>query len=441
MKKKSGFDCSDPGLPFCWQDRSIRLFDEMTDLRLKPERYVVRDRLNAVGVSADFYEKHRDEKPVLINCETGASIRVVLQKAAVEPGSFVASLSVKEALSGKEDGKFRLGFYRRVAFQKIMTQKIAHIRENNIAVSRADYDRIRALADGIPFCYFEVYNSRTKESMIVQRTHICPDDTMEPGSIRLSRKQRICLGMELPLFLPEEQWQELTDLLSGHPDQRETIFSLYGATEDRALDRDAPYDIKMKAKQIIREYCPAEICIVPVLSTLKKPRRGIGRRLSDFYVGRSTIALTARRPYDIDEGLDIVRMSESNMKLLGIDEMDKVTLQYENQTVSCRVLELDNSEAFFETNRPISPDLAVGIPAHIRKKLGVMDQTTLVKIDRDTAFIFRKSLNEQVVPILLTLFSTNLFAEFSVWVTVILSLVAVPVVLYLNLSSKRNMRT
>jgi hypothetical protein len=129
------------------------------------------------------------------------------------------------------------------------------------------------------------------------------------------------------------------------------------------------------------------------------------------------------------------------MNLLGIDEMDKVILQYKNKRVSCRVLELEDMDAFGETNLPISPDLVIGIPAHIRKKLYIMDLSSSIKIDRDTGFIFKKSINEQIVPILLTLFSANLFTDSSIIYSALLSLVAIPIVLYFNLSSKRNMRT
>ena len=162
--------------------------------------------------------------------------------------------------------------------------------------------------------------------------------------------------------------------------------------------------------------------------------------MTDFYVGKSTISLICRRPYDNDEGLDIIRMSPSNMSLLGIDEMDKVILQYKDRKISTRVLSLEDDDAFLETNLPISTDLVVGVPVHIRKKLGVMDLSTTIKVDRDTAFIFKKSINEQIVPILLTLFSTNLFTDFSVVLSAGLSLLAIPIVLYFNLSSKRNMR-
>ena len=148
-----------------------------------------------------------------------------------------------------------------------------------------------------------------------------------------------------------------------------------------------------------------------------------------------------RRPYDPDEGSDIVRMTASNMSLLGIDPMDRVFLRYRKKSVSCRVLELDDKDAFLTTNIPVSPELVIGVPAHLRKKLGVTDLSSSIKVDRDTGFIFRRSFNEQIVPILLTLFTTQLFADKSIIISALLSIVAIPVVLYFNLSSKRNMRS
>ena len=148
----------------------------------------------------------------------------------------------------------------------------------------------------------------------------------------------------------------------------------------------------------------------------------------------------SRRPYDSDEGSDIVRMSLSNMNLLGVNEMDKVIIKYKGNSVKCRVLELKDENAFYETNVKTNINYAIGIPAHIRKKLGLCNIKSAVKVDRDTGFIFKKSINEQIVPIILTLFSINIFQDPSVLLKTLLSVLAVPIVVYLNLSSKRNMR-
>lgn len=108
--------------------------------------------------------------------------------------------------------------------------------------------------------------------------------------------------------------------------------------------------------------------------------------------------------------------------------------------VSCRVPEPDDEKAFSEANLPTTLNYAIGIPAHIRKKLGLYHINTAVKVDRDTSFIFKKSINEQIVPILLTLFSVNLFEDPSIWKKVLLSALLIPVVVCLHLSPKRNLR-
>lgn len=63
-------------------------------------------------------------------------------------------------------------------------------------------------------------------------------------------------------------------------------------------------------------------------------------------------------------------------------------------SVSCRVPELDDEKAFSEANLPTTLHYAIGIPAHIRKKPGLYHVNTAVKADRDTSFIFKKSINE-----------------------------------------------
>ena len=101
---------------------------------------------------------------------------------------------------------------------------------------------------------------------------------------------------------------------------------------------------------------------------------------------------------------------------------------------------MDDEERFLETNTPSSKEIRVGIPVHIRKKLGITDLVSSVKIDRDTVFIFRKSIHEQIIPVLLTICSTQLFSGLSGLISGLISLLFIPLVVYVNLSSKRNMR-
>ena len=217
------------------------------------------------------------------------------------------------------------------------------------------------------------------------------------------------------------------------------IISLYKAPY-RAQTEDADHNVKKSCKKIINKNLGLCTKIIPVLETVREPKKNIINAICDFYVGKSTISLMAKRPFENDEGLDIVRMTRSNMNLLGIDEMDKVVLQYKNKKISCRVLDFENENSFLKTNKPSPMELSVGIPVHIRNRLGIDDLSSAVKIDRDTVFIFKKSLNEQVVPIILTVFSAILFSDFSALASTLLSIIAIPIVIYFNLSSKRNMR-
>ena len=126
------------------------------------------------------------------------------------------------------------------------------------------------------------------------------------------------------------------------------------------------------------------------------------------------------------------------MRFLGIGPMDKVVIQYKEKTVSCHVLPFCD-EKFAYTNTPSVIELSIGIPAHVRRKLGVTDIQSSVKVNRDTAFIFKSSFNEQLVPLILTLLSLRFFEDIAWYFSVLLVLVLVPIVMYITLSSKRNM--
>ncbi len=420
--------------------------------------------LNTLQVSSAIYAAHREEKLFLWNVRTGRSLNVVLSaSSSLEEGVCHLTSYVKEQLGQEAGDDLLLCRYVAPRFKTIKTQKIENIRENNLMLSPADHAALAKL----PFSLFEVYNTVSKDSIVLKKSHILVDASLEPGVIRLNRKQRLWLGLELPAYLTEERWKIMTD--PQQPKRKETpeeqvtktaeeraeaekrwaetvareievVKALYGDSE-HILSPDATYSQKTLAKTRFTNTCRGDLILMPVMeSAFRAPRKTLAKRLSDFYVGKSTVSLVCRRPYDHDEGLDVVRMSPSNMSLLGIDEMDKVILQYRGNAISCRVLALEDGDAFRETNLPISTDLVVGVPVHLRKRLGIPDLTTAIKVDRDTGFIFRKSINEQVVPILLTLFSTKVFSDSSILVSALLSLVTIPIVLYVNLSSKRNMR-
>lgn len=411
--------------------------------------------LDLVGVSEEVYDKFRGSKAYMVNPQSGKGINVKpVAKKGVAEGNVVASAYLKECLSLKPNEKVLLCAYNDIVFTEVKSQNIDNIREDRLVMPLSDYERFIKSANG--GCQlFELYNVHNQSSLIIKSSHIYGDKSLGAGTLKINKKQRTMLGLELPLRLSKSQWKKLTytgDGVSGNksesvggkkvcsPEDIEIIKSVY-PTADHVRERDVPFDVKRRAADIIESVCGVELRLIPVPEAyFRKKQRHFLKWLADKYVGKSTLSLLVQRPLENDEGQNVVRMTKSNMNLLGIDEMDKVILQHKNKRIRCRVLEFEDKEDFYRTNLPLSPGFAVGVPTHLRKLLGITDVNTIVKIDRDTGFIFRKSINNQILPVLLTLVSANLFIDKSVWISAALSVVAIPFVVYFNLSSKRNMR-
>lgn len=436
MKKELTHKITDNEIIFYHRKKQKIVFSEYSTLVYVGKRFTIQDKLNVICVSRKIYSKCKHDKFLLFTPSTNSYLSVTLvADQKLSENEFMSTTYVKDQLNLSDgDSVFFCTFDSRT-YNQIYTQTVENIRENNLVISAFDRDDQEINLKN--FKHYEIYNSFSGDSLIIKASHIIIDPALPAGTVRLNRKQRIFLGLELPLYLSDEQWAILSSELE--PEQMDLIHEVYGST-DYILNDNVPYDKKQKCQKIIQSYFGNQIKMIPVLETLSKNKKGIIKKFCDFYVGKSTISLIAKRPFENDEGLDIIRMTPSNMNLLGIDEMDKVILQYENRKISCRVLALDNEDAFLKTNRPVFTDLVVGIPIHIRKKLGIHDLSSAIKIDRDTVFIFKKSINEQVVPIILTLFSANLFSDSSIVISAVLSLISIPLVLYFNLSSKRNMR-
>ncbi len=437
MKKSNSlFEITESTTKFQYGKTVTEPFSERVTLKFIDVRFSYPDKLNVLAVSPIVYSKYKNEIVLLTKKGGKEYINVsVTKREDIDDDSFLASSHIKDELMLKDGECVELCRYVKTRFDKIMTQKIDFIRENELVLSSCDADGNKVELD--EYKYFELYNPITLDNIIVKRAHVRIDEDLKNGTVRLNRKQRFCLGCELVQILSPSQWETLENSLSAS--DFEKIKEVF-VGEDHILDKTASFKQKLDAKNILFRFFASELLLIPVLRSGTQKKKSIARRLTDFYVGKSTTSLICRRPYDNDEGLDIVRMTRSNMNLLGIDEMDKVILQYKDRKVSTRVLELDDDETFLETNLPISTDLVVCIPVHIRKRLGVLDLSSTIKVDRDTAFIFKKSINEQIVPVLLTLFSTNLFSDVSIILSAALSVLAIPLVLYFNLSSKRNMR-
>ena len=164
------------------------------------------------------------------------------------------------------------------------------------------------------------------------------------------------------------------------------------------------------------------------------------------FVGRVNIGLVSKRTYQSDETFNIVRISSDVMKLLGISDTDIVKITYCYTSCYCRVLPISNNDKIIEQNNEIgSEDIfemenIICIPANIRNELGIVSvkPNIMVKVERDMGYIFKKNFNKQILPIILILFSTEIFVNGrELIIKIIIALISLPITMYFNLSSER----
>ena len=333
------------------------------------------------------------------------------------------------------------------SFSQIMPQRIGNIALGHMVVSGVDLQRREI--DGIkPKSLYRVYNDITQDSFLIKGRHILIDSSLAEGTIRLDARYRIFLGVDLPEYIPPAQWIMMWTRATT---DEQALFSRGYPSEDHVLSSGVDQNDRVKLKQLIRKFITPRICVQETgggttsqpksKSRIKDAICGVMHGIVDGFIGKSSIALMCRRPYKSDEGADVVRMSNASMKLLGIEEMDRVVLRYRDNELQCPVLPIDNESHFMRENRPNEINLSIGVPVHIRNRLGIQDVHSCIRVDRDTVFLLKKNMGAQTIPFLLTV-SVGLFASgllpFGVLFVIFVFLVA-PLVIYFNLSQIRCM--
>ena len=97
-----------------------------------------------------------------------------------------------------------------------------------------------------------------------------------------------------------------------------------------------------------------------------------------------------------------------------------------------------------ETNtiaREADIDPLVGIPASMRRSLGVCDLDEAVLVERDTGYLFRKNLNAQFMPVLLFFLAIvqtgYLFGTVVLGYSLLASVVGLPIIAFIMFSEQR----
>lgn len=325
-------------------------------------------------------------------------------------------------------------------FNKAKTIQADKISNDVIYISEKDSKDILNVYLSAGFYLFELTNMVTGKQIIINRHHLQVNDKLNKGEIQMGRTSRLFLGLEIEDVISDFIWSTIIDKIDHASSDYQKIIKVYDETK-HFLISDSDFNDISEAKRVLSKYIEKIISLQPVLDSFKKKTgRNFGNTISDFYVGRSTTNLICSRPYDIDEGKDIVRIPKTVMSLLGISEMDRVRLYFKTKSYKANVLALDDESLYSKNNHSSRMDVSIGIPAHIRKHLGIENLECGVKIDRDTGFLFRKNMNEHIVPALVTLFTSNFITSFSPWKTAIMTIILTPFVVYFDLSPQRNQR-
>ena len=374
-----------------------------------------------------------------VNLKNGTASRgLVIENNRIENGAIRLSKRIKNTLHllESEPNQIFVVPANHMEAAAVAPQNINAIHKRRILVSADMFERFQA------FPAVELVNSLTGAAYTVNKENIVGDNSLSSNKMKLSYLQRQLLDFEAPPsqipahflqtineqpVLTEEEKKELTTCYGG-----DNIFIpndyLHGNKIKRLLLKTGLYTIKLYP------FIP-EKSKVPPFSFIKKPFTWLSEKL----IGQTSIQLSTIRPYSTDESSNVIRLSDSSMKLLGIEETDNVIIKYKEKQVKARVLSMESVDLMRETNIITSTsqiNLTAGIPVHIRDQLGITHIGKTCEIERDLGYLLKKNYNIQFLPliaVLFTLFSIDIKLEWRI----LLACILFPLGIYVTFSRLR----
>ena len=327
----------------------------------------------------------------------------------------------------------------------VAVQRIDKVREGCVALSEDLYRELEVIEGRFSSKrrhYYRLNHLATGALCYIPFDKIELDEDLAPETMRLSRYQRTLLNLSVPPCTLNEATRRLIARADVDPETKRRIAACY----DRAPQFvPESYEEQKTIRRDLRE-CGYDAVQITA-SAFDEPAHlvsKIPKAVSGFMVGNSSILLKSCRPYDNDEGRDIVRLSRSAMVHLGIDESDKVILRHGKAKAKARALSIDSLERIRETNtiaREADIDPIVGIPAFMRRDLGVCDLDEAVLVERDTGYLFTKNLNAQFMPMILFFLAVIqtgfLFGSVVLGYVLSVSIVGLPIIAFIVFSEQR----
>ena len=367
--------------------------------------------------------------------------------AKAEAGKALISVKLREKLAIPVDALDELLIVplSGAGYDKVGLQSLENMKDDKLYLPPADYDRIDRR-----YGYYLLECLETGCIIPVPTSSITRiAEGKNSTTILLNRYQRLLLRLEAPVELSPEKKQRILIDPRLNDDEREVIAAAYetgmrGNDVDYGQER-AIYGALAKIGFMRVELTPLVDSYIPAApkKTAGETMGAAATKITDAFLGASSLMLRCVRPYDVDESREVVRLSPDTMALLGIDETDQVILRNGNKRVEARVLALDNREELEKTNLMgswESADIVVGVPTTLRHKLGVRGVGTCIEVERDTGYLFMKNLNLQFLTMLglfLTILQTVPAFGVDPVVATIAFVVLLPFVIYIVLSGER----
>ncbi|WP_461205532.1 hypothetical protein [Clostridium sp. DL1XJH146] len=317
------------------------------------------------------------------------------------------SRSLKKYIDGD---KVTISRIPHVNLNKYYTSKIENIKDEVVEISKDIIDNIKdgKNLNGV------IFLNKLNGYMLNVPINKIQVNVKTNNKVRLSIKHRRLLDIELPTYINQI-----------YIDKYSNILDKYYNSEFTNVQYDNYYETVQWFKNSISEHNIDSFSVYPLYETKKKyniieslTSRVNSTKISllSFFIGQRQITLRVIRPYPIDESENSIRVSQTAMKLLGLEETDTVIIRNGNNQCKARVLCIDEPSIIFNENRIKSDEelsILVGIPSYMRIELGLEYINSNVSIERDLSYFFRKHLNKQIMTIIGLMISISVLQKFS----------------------------
>ncbi|WP_102345387.1 hypothetical protein [Bacillus sp. Marseille-P3661] len=396
-------------------------------------------RVELAEKSLDYLNLTENDYVTIYNFKNGLSRRCMIKiNNNLEDYEIIIGKSTSSKLNIKSTKPSQLIIQKHpvVEIHHYSTQSVDILKHGKIIVSEDIYNRIDKTSHT-----FEIMNTVTGSSFDFSKTQLEVNKNLKAGTVQLSYLQREFLNYELPPDqLSSYYYQRFTN--NSNLTETERQFLIHHYQNEKVISK-LEYEDRLKMKNILKKAGYISISIYPLKEYSYEINKDYLERLKNVwlskFIGDASLNLKVIRPYSTDEASNAIRMSPSALKLLGVQEADTVILRHRSKAIKARVLEMDSIDLIRETNIMTSEsnmNISIGIPAHIRGKLGLKFINKVIKVERDTNYLFKKNLNLQFIPIiavLLTAFTLNIDPV----LRTILCVGLIPLSIYLVLSKVR----